>query len=320
MFNLRPFEPTDEEYKAIVAVFNAVSPENLTALDDFKHRQQTRDPKYLNERVVVEVDDRIVAVGSYGESEWTYEPGKYGIGIDVHPDYRRRGIGTALYDHIWEALSPRQPKPHLLTANTRQSKTEAVRFLEKRGFKPVMRWMISYLDVEAFDAAAFAAVKARVEDQGIKICTFTELEAVDSEARRTYYALDCAVSEDEPNTSPLTVPPFDVFEKQFFENPNFNPDAFFIALDGEVYVGMAEITPNKEKPSEFISGFGGVLRSHRRQPGIMSALKLHTINYAKAQGAKTIKTGNEENNPMLQINLNFGFETVDASVAFEKRV
>lgn len=319
MVTIRPFKPTDKEYEAIVAVFNAVSPENLTALDEFKHRQQTRDPKYLNERVVVEVDDQIVAVGSYSESEWSYVPGKYGIGIDVHPDYRRRGIGTALYDHIWAALSTHEPKPNLLTANTRQSKIDAVRFLEKRGFKPIMRWMISYLDVESFDSPAFVSVTRRIEDQGIQIRTFADLEAQDPEARRTYYVLDCAVAEDEPNTSPLTVPPFEAFEKQFFESPNFNPDAFFIALDGDAYVGMAEISPNKEKPSEFISGFGGVLRSHRRK-GIMSALKLQTINYAKAQGAKTIKTGNEENNPMLQINLSFGFETVDASVAFEKRV
>lgn len=320
MVNIRPFNPADAEYEKIVELGNIVSPENPTSVEATQHRDNVREPQYLHQRLVVELDEKIVALASYGESPWSHLPGKYNLDINVHPDYRRRGIGTAIYDHITETLDRREPKPHLLTAGTRESKTDAVQFLEKRGFEKVMHWVISYLDVTAFDPAKYAAIASNVAEQGIVIRSFAELEGeAPVSSRRKYYALDCACSEDEPNPGPLTLPTFEVFSRQVFDSPNFHPDGLFIALDGDDFVGMAGVMPNEEIPGEYGTEFAGTIRSHRRR-GIASALKLRCINYAKGNGATRIKTGNEQKNPMLQLNLKFGFESVDASLAFEKNI
>jgi GNAT superfamily N-acetyltransferase len=66
-------------------------------------------------------------------------------------------------------------------------------------------------------------------------------------------------------------------------------------------------------------GMTGVLRAHRRM-GIATALKVRAIQFAQTYGARWIETGNEENNPMLQINLRLGFQPAPAWLSFENRI
>ena len=60
MFNIRPFEQNDTEYQAAVAVWNAVWPDLPETIQEWKHSDETRDPKYLFRRLVVEVEREIV--------------------------------------------------------------------------------------------------------------------------------------------------------------------------------------------------------------------------------------------------------------------
>ena len=64
-------------------------------------------------------------------------------------------------------------------------------------------------------------------------------------------------------------------------------------------------------------GVTGVLPSHRRN-GIATALKLKTIQYAIDYGAVTLKTGNEENNPMYDLNMALGFKPKPAWLSLRK--
>ena len=57
--------------------------------------------------------------------------------------------------------------------------------------------------------------------------------------------------------------------------------------------------------------------SYRRR-GIATALKLRSIEFAKAYGAKELKTDNEENNPMYQLNLSLGFRPKPAFLSYKK--
>ncbi len=62
-----------------------------------------------------------------------------------------------------------------------------------------------------------------------------------------------------------------------------------------------------------------MLRPYRRR-GIATALKLRTIDYAQQHGARSITTGNEENNPMYQINLALGFQPKPAWISYRKQI
>ena len=66
-------------------------------------------------------------------------------------------------------------------------------------------------------------------------------------------------------------------------------------------------------------GLTGVLRSHRRR-GIALALKLLTFKYAQAQGVRYIETGNEENNPMYDLNVMLGFTPKPQWLEYRKEI
>jgi GNAT superfamily N-acetyltransferase len=319
MFKIDPFEPVDENYEAIVAIQNAVWPDSPQTVETFKHGDKNCNPNYLFQRLLVRESGEVVAFGEYEETPWSYQPGKYQISVTVRPEAERRGIGTAFYEYVMSRLAEREPKPSVIVSGTREDKPQAIRFLEKRGFEQVMRWPVSYLDVTTFEIAQFKAIAERVRQQGIDIYSVSELATIDSDWQHKLYELDWACSQDEPTPDPLTKQPLEQYVKQVLSHPNYLPQACFVALDKGQYVGLTELYRSSQNKEQLNSGFTGVLPSHRRQ-GIATALKLRAIDFARNYGAKTIKTNNEENNPMYSLNLALGFKPAPAWLAFKKLI
>jgi GNAT superfamily N-acetyltransferase len=317
--SILPFEPTQEAYVALADLDRAVWPDSPMTAALFKHRDDVRDPQYLFQRLVVPRNDAPVAFAEYGETPWSFQPGKYSVSIVVHPDHERCGIGTALYDHVLAALSRQQHEPVLLVSGTRENKPQAIRFLERRGFQPVMRWIISELDLAAFDPSPWVGLQEKVQGQGVRFLSLSELMERDSTWQHKLWDLDWALTLDEPSPAPPTRLPLERFVQQRLAGPEFLPEGEFVALEGERYVGMSGLSNNPADPQQLWSGFTGVVRSHRRR-GIATALKLQTIDYARRAGARSIRTGNEDNNPMYLINVRLGFEKATASLAYEKPV
>ncbi|MCK4513053.1 GNAT family N-acetyltransferase, partial [bacterium] len=185
---IRPFEKTDEEYRAIVDIANAIWPEELSSQESWQHRDKNRDPNYLFRRVVGEVDGKIVAFSSCGESEWAHVPGKYFVGVNVHPDHTRRGYGTAMYKHVVAGLADRNPL--FFAADTREDKPDFIRFLTKRGFVRQMRYPVSHLNPQTFDFAKFDGVEKHVREGGIEIVNVPDLPARDPDWKRSWYELE----------------------------------------------------------------------------------------------------------------------------------
>ena len=317
MFTIRPFDYSDQSYTAIVAIQNQIYPDQPETVAWWQHRDRIRNPDYFYQAFLVEGDGQLVAYAHVMETPWSYRPGKYAFGVTVQPDYERRGIGTMAYDHLMALLMTRPLPPTLLITSMREDKTQAMRFLTKRGFQQVMRSPISLLELATFDGSRFAHVPGKVQATGITIYSMKELAQFDPEHREKIYELDWQCTLDEPLPDAPTKPPFDEYTKFFFDSPNFIPEACFIAVDGSEYVGMSNLFYNPALPTEINTGFTAVLRTHRRR-GIATALKLRAIAYAQQQGYAAIRTGNEENNPMLAINLMLGFVPQPAWLDFQK--
>lgn len=317
MFTIRPFDYTDQSYTAIVAIQNQIFPDQPETVEWWKHRDHIRNPDYFYQAFLVESDGALVAYAHVMDTPWSYRPGKYAIGVTVHPHYEGRGIGTMVYEHLMALLATLPLSPTLLITNIREDKSAAIRFLTKRGFQQVMRSPISRLDLANFDASRFAHIPPKVQSAGIRIASMTELAQFDPDHREKIYELDWQCTLDEPLPDAPTKPPFDEYTKFFFDNPNFIPEACFIAVDVHEYVGISNLFHNPALPAEINTGFTTVLRTHRRR-GIATALKLRAIAYAQQQGYTAIKTGNEENNPMLAINLTLGFVPQPAWLDWQK--
>jgi len=311
---IRPFEPTDADYRRVMAVHDAVWPDRPLALAEWKHDDATRDPKHLFRRLLVERDGAPVALAAYGEPSWAQKPGKYFCHILVHPDHERRGIGSAAYEHVCGALEAFGPRE--LTSNTREDKPAGVRFLEARGFERAMRFPLSQLDVGRFEPAKYASVFKQLELRGITLHTIAELRETVPDWERRFYDLVVEVLRDVPSPDPITPEPFERFQQRW-QSPNILPEANFVARDGARWVGYSALW--KRTPAKLETGLTGVVRAYRRL-GVCTALKLRGIAFAQRYGARAIETENEEHNPMYQLNLRLGFRPCPAWLNYVKRL
>ena len=321
MHSFRPFNYESEtDYTQAVGVVNAVWPLYPDSVQEWRHWDSTRESKYFYHREVIEREGRIIGLCSVGESSWSHKPGKYFVSIDVLPDCQRQGIGSAAYDHALNVLSDRDPAPALLTSNTREDRPGAVRFLEKRGFRQVMRYPRSLLQVADFDPQPYAALLEMVQASGIELITVVELRNSDPEWLQHFYDLtELQIMPDVPLPDPYTPPSLAKFEERFIQHPNFAPEMLFIARDGEQWVGMSGLHKPDVYKGLLHTGLTGVLASHRRR-GIATALKVTAITHAQALGAARIETDNEEKNPMYYLNMQLGFEPQPAWIDYHNQL
>jgi len=323
MSTIKPFNKTFAEYEAVTGIDNIVWPQSPKTAGQVKSHDEKRNPDYLFQRLLLEEDGQFVGHAVYGENAWSYQPGKYFIDISVLPVHQNKGYGAALYDHIFDALSKRSPSPKLLTTESREDKPAAIKFLNERGFRQVMREPSSSIDVTAFEPGDFALILERVSKEGISLHSMTELKAMDSNWRRIWYDLEGVINFDHPNADDGDRIPFETFAG-FLDGPHVSTDAYFIAMDekgrgADRFVGISGLSRNWADPSIFSTEMTGVIRSHRRK-GIATALKVKALTFVKSQGGRVIYTGNEENNPMFTLNQKLGFKPGPAWLSFHKEL
>ena len=319
MYTIRPFEPTDADYEAVVAVQNAAWPDEPTTVHDMKHNDSQRNPKHFRQRFVVANESHgIVAAGYCSDSPWSYVPGKYNLGFDVHPDFANQNLEAKIYEHLLNYIADREPKPTILRSHAREDKQDQMKFWQDRGYKIVQRENSSRLDVTDYDYSPYEGITEKVLASGIELLTFPELQARDADWMQKFYDLVNIIDHDIPAQDAPTPQPIEEFAKMF-KHPSFLPDAQFLAVDGEQWVGMSTLWKDSVRTDRLWVGLTGVLRSHRRR-GIATALKLKTFRYAQAQGVSFLDTENEENNPMYDLNVQFGFRPLPGWVEFRKEL
>ena len=81
-------------------------------------------------------------------------------------------------------------------------------------------------------------------------------------ALRAAYELDRDVSRDIPLTDPMTDTSYEHFRKGALESPNFLPQAWYIARDGETYAGLSNLWKSQEQPDIVYQGLTGVRREY----------------------------------------------------------
>ncbi|MFH1865174.1 MAG: GNAT family N-acetyltransferase [Candidatus Eisenbacteria bacterium] len=313
---IRPFNFSDTDYQALSDVSNAVWPDRPSVPQATRENDKRRDPKYYFQRLVVESGGEIIASAIYGESDWTHVPGKFFISMQVHPDHQRKGTGTALYDHVMKDLADRGPT--IFESHAREDRSEGMSFLEKRGYKRTLRDQVSELAVADFDPAPFAWTADRMAEAGVEIRTVVELEADGVDWKRDVWELEYELLQDVPTDDPVTRQPFERW-LEWLTHPAYLPEAFFIAITDGRFVGMTSLWQSLAEKDKLHTELTAVVRSLRRK-GIATALKVRAIEFARDRGARVIRTDNEENNPMYNLNVRLGFRPVPAWWTYRKEL
>ena len=143
---------TQAEFAALARLENRNFPDEPTTPEVLRHRALERQSFCFAREEAVWQDDRMLGYGSLHRSWWFEQPGRYRIYISVDRDWRRRGIGTRIWERLLSLASITE-RIQCLESGAREDRPDALAFLTARGFVPEARIEKSELPLTASNPA-----------------------------------------------------------------------------------------------------------------------------------------------------------------------
>jgi mycothiol synthase len=263
--------------------------------------------------VVATVDGEPVAYGWTSWVDTTDGRRDYATRGHVHPDWRRRGIGTAILRrneaHLRElAAGHETDRPRSYTAYTPERRLGAVALLEGNGYRPVRYF---------FDMVRPTLDDVRVPDlpAGIEIRPVAGREQL-----RKLFDADVAAFADHWGGFDAS----DASFEQWLADPDYDPSLFLVAWDGEEIAG-AVVNAIVEHENVELGRRRGLLDSvFVRRPwrgrGLGAALVGRSLELLRERGMESAWLGVDADNPngALRLYENAGFVVDVRSTAYRK--
>jgi mycothiol synthase len=283
---------TDADLAGWCEVWTAITPREPVSLEQVKRRLE-RQPERLF--LVAEEDGRLVGSGLVAPSD---SPNRRFVGVRVLPEWRRRGIGSELFDR---ALTHAQAlEPEWISTMVSEADAHSVAWAERRGFEEHGRQVELVLEL-------------RGDEQPPSPRNGLEIVEVTPDLHEAAYALTQEAWEDLPTMVPVELAAFDVW----LEEDMPGPISFAAMEDGEM-VGFAGLI-ERDAPGLLEHGLTATRRTHRRR-GIATALKQTQVAWAAANGYRELITFTQDRNEGMQaINLALGFEPQPAWISMRRR-
>jgi GNAT superfamily N-acetyltransferase len=304
-----------EQISQIVDIAHAIRPddfESVATLSDWHDAQ--RNAGRLCARWLALVGDRIVGSAYIGQTSW-FPTDTTTLQVQVHPDHQSRGHGRVLLERAEATASERGAEKTF--SWTEEEWPRSMRFLERAGYEPIERRWESSLHIPGCNLDELQESVDRVVSNGIRIESVTSLSAENTEWKSALYRLYAEVEQDMPTTFAIPKLRFEDFEAISLSR-RFLGDGFFVALDGDVLVGLSEPQTVDAAPRTVSQRLTGV-RSEYRNRGIAYALKARVAIWAAQAGYASIRTQNAASNAaMLAVNDRLGFERNRATVEYLK--
>ncbi|TBN56164.1 N-acetyltransferase [Glaciihabitans arcticus] len=316
----------DEAFAEMVRVRNEIEAESvgnhdlsLEPAELLPMYQRSWQPKVA---LVARVDGRIVGRAIY-DTDPPDDPTPVGwISIEVLPDFRRRGIGAALYDALL-ALAASESKT-VLQGESPQKATEgpvlesptgfgsvprdsaSTRFALARGFSLEQVARMSRLDLPFTPAPLPLAPDYHLESwAGRTPVAFLEAIAL----LRTRMQTDAPFAGLEPDDNPWTAERVSEEDDALESSPRVTLTTLAVHTATGAASGFTELTVPPELRRPVMQGDTIVLKEHRgHRLGMI--LKLANLAFLDqhAPGHPSVTTFNaEENRPMLSVNEEIGF-------------
>jgi RNA polymerase sigma factor (sigma-70 family) len=310
---LRPF--SEQDWLPVSAIAADASDPEAERLW-LRTRREFDERHYVRRHYVAEHAETGQLLG-YGSIEQTVYLPRYRLILVIDPLWLVRGVGELLLSRLVSDLLA----VGAVTATFRdyESRDEMQSFLLEHGFAETMRLLDLRLTVSEADLSTVSSVVEQVKAGGIEISTLSEERERDPLYVEKLYELTTALRLDDPARDFFTPPAY--YEREarlWLERAYVLPGAYFIARDGDRYVGVSDLNLLEAMPGGVSQGFTGVRREYRRR-GIATALKASAVHYARQQGYKTIRALNRPaHSSMLALNAKLGFRQASSYVTLER--
>jgi len=315
---LRPMEiPRDCD--GVARVRTACFPEWPVTGDQVAATEARRPPGRLHEVWVADAQSGVVGYAYIEEPNVAARPGRIRIRVMVDPAHRRTGLGSAMYDAM-EARARNAGATELVT-EAAETEAGARALLAGRGFAEYHRRIESRLQLPEVTPATIARGIEALTDaffpDGVRIATYRQLLVAVPDAARRLYDLDAELWADVPFGLTGAVPTFEQYQAVELADPDFLPQATFVALDGHRWIGLGALMNG---PGFLLNSMTGVVREWRGR-GLARWLKLHTIRWALERDAPELRTFNDAvNDAILGLNRSLGFRVESVEVRYRKDV
>lgn len=301
---VRPFS-SDSDYEVAALVASAAAPDYPESAERLAARDEAvRKSGGVQTRWLAWDHDTPVATSVLEHLTWCTDLSIMAVGIRVVPERRHEGTGRALHDTMLAAAQSAGRTRLVAFIDSRQQRS--LDFALAAGYHFVGHGFESSLDPSAIDVSQFGDVVARVARAGIRIDPLSEIKQTEPDWIDRIAGLYATIEEDVPTSVPTAPPVREVFIAEAIESSLAVPEGFFVARDGERWVGLTEIRKSHLQ-DHYHQELTGVLRAYRRR-GIAVALKVRGLLWARSAGAVELKTWNDSRNEgMLAVNGLLGF-------------
>jgi mycothiol synthase len=304
----------EKDYLPLAAIFNEIYLDRPTFSAEKVRAIEDQFPKHIfREFRVAELAGEVVAAWVLTQDQIFSHPGWYFFNIWVKPEFQQKGIGGEIYELLMERLSTLTPTQ--LQCGSPESSFKTIRFLEKRGFKESHGNFESRLELSHFIPDKYYGIETQLEKSGIKLQNLKDLK--DPHHRQEIYNLQYNLEREIPGADQRPGMNFnDFWEKVDRDLPK--GEFFSVAMKGEKYIGLhfGSCPPGSEW---FMVRVTGVLPEFRKM-GVATALKARGLEHAKKMGFPGAFTWNDSRNqPILDLNLKFGFQRQPATIVFSRK-
>ncbi|SMB90270.1 Ribosomal protein S18 acetylase RimI [Deinococcus hopiensis KR-140] len=300
-----------QDYPDIAEVLTASDPAWPVTPELLQVWEEARDQALYHTDAVAEQGGRVRAVGRVGHDDFAFEEWRYWGNLNVHPDARGQGIGSALYGELLSRLRARGAREVRTMLSDQPHHAPGRAFLERRGFRVAWERYESRLDTAVANLGKFDDLMQGVAAAGVELRSVADL-ASDPARDKRLWELDWLLFQDVPMGTTLTRRPLEAWVRQELEDPTFEHELSFVAVRPDLndpltgpYVGYSTLMRN---PGGFyVIGMTGVRREDRAR-GIAKALKVAAMRALATRGGGEIRTFNDPpNKAMLGMNVALGF-------------
>jgi GNAT superfamily N-acetyltransferase len=294
-------ELEERDAAAVTALLCEVDDARVLSPAGRLHRIRHQPERARHLELVAEVDGAVVAVATSGLDTSTSTAGACWASVSVTEAHRRRGIGSALHERVFEHL--REIGGTKATSFFRWS-AEGERWARARGWERVLRGPLIALDPRGVPEPSVPP--------GLRCISMAELDNPHAVFEATRVA-----ALDEPRPVRIDDIRYDEWLVEDYDHPDVDREASAVVVDGDQVAAFAYINIVGERAQH---GFTGTMPDYRGR-GLATAAKRYALRAAAAKGVTRVTTSNaEENAAMRAINRGLGFTPIGEHVIFAREL